>query len=287
MYKDCYSIEDVVGRIFENGLKVNYEFTEKDAGTKYGYYLRNKSIPNKEVRKLPQLERLFINARKKCKYMKGENNEADIENLQAEVFSYICQCLLEVFRGEHNQKFIEKGKTSLVCDGTLEDCIRLLEDERRVVELCSYTIRYVDNKMRKLSQEPSNPDKSYNRYNDSYTDIHYLYLDEEVDGQPSKYELLEKEEPKQEKDYDNVAEYILDNYFDRLTPKQQLWCKCHLEFGERRDGCIYDLDNNLLYTREDGKQYIRYIKKTLTKCIEEDNNLIIVNDRIQFSRWRE
>ena len=281
MYEQCTTITDIVNEIFMDGLRVSEMMTDREGGTKHGLYLRNKSIPKEQVKDLPQLQRLFVNARKKCILLSGDTNNSDIENTQAEIWSYICECMLGIFRGEMN----DKVGTLLQCDGTVEGCKELLNDNIRVIQLCKYTLEYIERKMRRLSQLPSNPDSSYDRTTDKYKDIKYLYLDEETEGHFNRYELLDMQDLSEPCNSD-VTEYIIDNFIfgGHLSSKQELFCKTVIEFGINDDGNIYDLYNNLLYRKQDCTKYRNRIEKKLTKFIDDDDLLVILDNRIQFRR---
>ena len=282
MYRDCYTIEEIIGRIFENGLKVSYMMTE-DGETKHGYYLRNKSVPNNKLNDLPQLERLFLNVRKKVGKIRGGHNQADIENLIAESHLYVFECLQKVFKGEMNHKV---GRL-IQCDGTVERVKELLDNEVAVAQLCKYTITYVDNKLMCWVNSSKNPDyqrKQKKGEKTKYNEIHYVFLDEPVsDIAPNKYDLLEMETPP-EPCTGEVTDYIMTMFFDKLTPKQKLWCKCYMEFDVADNGNLYDLDNNLLYTKQECNRYRNKIKKLLERFIDEDGELEVLDDRIIFRK---
>ena len=280
MYRDCYSIEEIIGRIYENGLRQSYMMTE-DGETKYGYYLRNKSVPNEKLNDLPQLERLFINARKKATKIRGGHNQSDIENIIGEIYLYIFECMQKVFYGEVNDKV---GRL-IQCDGTIERVKELLANEVAVAQLCKYTITYVDRKLMTL-MKTNNPDyyRDQRGGETKYKEVHYVFLDEPVgDVAPNKYDLLEVETPP-EPCTGEVTDYIMTMFFDKLTAKQKLWCECYKKFDVAKDGNLYDYDNNLLYTKQECNRYRKHIKKSLEKFINEDGELEVLDDRIIFRK---
>ncbi len=265
MYRDCQSIEEIIGKIFEQALEISYQHNLKEGDT-YGYYLSLRSVPPEKINRLPQLIRLFYNAQSKGnKRMLGSTCSTDRENTFGEALSYIYECLYNVFNGN-----LERLGERLICK-SIDDVKALLNDDKAVRELCSYCIVYVDRRFMSYCKTGANPDYYYETKSNTHKRIDYFYLDNVEDGVHNKYESLEEKMFTEETG--EITEYILDNYMHRLTSKEQLFCQCWLTFGQRKSGDIKDLEERMLYSRQDSYKYRKQIKNKVLKMLEEDEFL--------------
>ena len=268
MYRDCNSVEEIIGKIFEQALDVSYQQSTREGDT-YGYYLSLCKIPVDKISGLPQLIRLFYNAQSKGnKRMLGNTCSSDRENTFAEALSYIYECLYNVFYGLQ-----ERVGERLRCN-TLEDVKDLLNDDKAVRELCSYCIVYVDRRFMSYCKTGANADYYYESKSNSHKRIDYVYLDDDMTDERSRYESLEDFTDKIF-ETGEITTYILDNYLGKLTSKEQLFCQCWLTFGQRKSGEILDLEERLLYSRQDSYKYRKQIKNKLLKLMQYDELLDI------------
>ena len=275
MYRDCQSIEEIISKIFEQALDISYQRNSREGDT-YGYYLSLKSVPSEKINGLPQLIRLFYNAQSKGnKRMLGSTCTTDRENTFGEALSYIYECLYNVFNGN-----LERLGERLICK-SINDVKALLNDEKAVKELCSYCIVYVDRRFMSYCKTGANPDYYYETKENAHKRIDYFYLDDSKGEEQSRYDILE--ESIFESETGEITEYILDNYMNKLTSKEQLFCQCWLTFGQRRSGDIRDLEERVLYSRQDSYKYRKQIKNKVLKMLEEDEFLDIEGTFI----WRE
>lgn len=273
MYESCNTVNEIIEEIFKKCLLVRY--SKKDDGSElYGYYLSLRSLPKNKINKLSQIERLFYNASSKCSNtMLGLQNEADYQNYLAQSWLYIYECLLNVFTGAVNDKLNDDIKCY-----SLDDVKRILNDEKLCSQLCSYCITYVGLSFKTLSKSKSNPD--YYIANGKYVPVKYNFVDDE--NSEIKYsDLFEEEHVKETGD---LSCYILETYWDKLTRKQQLFSAVFLEFGVDKHGNICDLENRVLYIKQEVNGYKNAIRKRLEKLIAEDNHIDLVNGRFV---WRD
>ncbi len=265
MYRDCQTVEEIIGKIFKQALDESYQRSSREGDT-YGYYLSLKSVPAEKVSGLPQLIRLFYNAQSKGnKRMLGGTCSTDRENTFGEALSYIYECLYNVFNGN-----LERLGERLICK-SIDDVKALLGDDKAVRELCSYCIVYVDRRFMSYCKTGANPDYYYETREGTHKRIDYFYLDDTRAEEHNRYELLERELFEQETG--EVTEFILDNYMTRLTSKEQLFCQCWLTFGQRKSGDVKDLEERVLYSRQDSYKYRKQIKNKVLKMLEEDGLL--------------
>ncbi len=265
MYRDCQTVEEIIAKIFEQALDINYQRSSREGDT-YGYYLSLGSVPSERINGLPQLIRLFYNAQSKGnKRMLGSTCSTDRENTFGEALSYIYECLHNVFNGN-----LSRLGDKLKCS-SIEDVKTLLSDDKAVRELCSYCIVYVDRRFMSYCKTGANPDYYYETRENSYRRINYLYLDESGDEECNRYEFLEQ--VLFEEETGEITTYILENYMNRLTSKEQLFCQCWLTFGQRKSGDIKDLEERVLYSRQDSYKYRKQIKNKVLKMLETDEFL--------------
>ena len=265
MYRDCQTNEEIISKIFEQALDISYQRNSREGDT-YGYYLSLKSVPSEQINGLPQLIRLFYNAQSKGnKRMLGGTCSTDRENTFGEALSYIYECLYNVFSGN-----LERLGERLICK-SLDDVKALLNDDKAVRELCSYCIVYVDRRFMSYCKTGANPDYYYEAKDNAHKRIDYFYLDDMGDSEHNRYELLEESLFVEETG--EITEYILDNYMGRLTSKEQLFCQCWLTFGQRKSGDIRDLEERVLYSRQDSYKYRKQIKNKILKMLKDDEFL--------------
>ena len=119
-----------------------------------------------------------------------------------------------------------------------------------------------------------NVDYSYDGTN-NYTKINYYYLDEPNEDGTNRHEELGSTEEKIEDEFGEGAEYVMSNYFDKLTNKQKLFVQCYLTFGQNKQGHIEDNFGNILYIKQEYQNYRKAIGAKLSKLIENDNHLRI------------
>ena len=273
MYEECNTVNEVIEEIFRSCLMIKYSKVDSESEL-FGFYLSLKSLPKAQIQRLEQLKRLFYNASTKASNtMLGLTNESDYYNYVSEGWMYIYECLSNVFTGAINDKLEDDIKCY-----SLDDVKRILNNEELCSKLCKYTITYVGLRFKTLSKSKSNPD--YFISNGKYVPIKYNYCDDE--NAEIKYSDLFQEE--YTKETGDLSSYILETYWDSLTRKQQLFCKCLLEFSVDSHGNICDLENRVLYIKQEVNGYKNAIRKRLTKLIEQDTHIDMVNNRYV---WRD
>ena len=258
-------INEIITDIFKKGLVEKTSKIDKDGQELFGYYL---ICPNKsygEIKKLPQLERIFINTKTKALKIYGQTMASDFENQFSEGLMYLYQAFYSVFSGQAN---VEKD---LIVEN-IEDIHRIIGNERLVKKLCSWCITFVDRNF-KTYMKRYNVDYSYDGTN--YTKINYYYLDEPNEDGTNRHEELGSTEDNIEEQIGEVAEYVMANYMDKLTDKQKLFVNCYLWFGQNKQGHIEDNFGNILYIKQEYQNYRRAIGVKLSKLIEKDNHLRI------------
>ena len=270
---------EVITEIFKGGLDVRYNKIDKEGQELLGFYL---NIPNKsydEIKKMKQLERIFVNLKTKAQKCYGAINESDFENQISECYMYLYMALDEVFSGSANVEDELRVET-------VEDIYKIINDERLASKLCKYCITYVEMKMKTFIKKKSNPDYAYG--SDGYTRIDYEYLDEPNEDGTDKYELLAKEEPIEE-ETGELSEYILSKYVCQLTNKQQLFVQSYIWFGKNSQGHIEDENGNILYIKQELRSYRMAIAKKILKMIDKDKDTLIKENEYgrMFIDWRE
>ena len=270
---------EIITEIFRNGLTERYSRIDKDGEELLGYYLL---CPNKsygEIRNMKQLERLFINAKKKAGKAYGKTNESDFENQLSECYMYVYMAFDEVFRGDANVEDDLKVET-------VEDIYKIINNEQLASKLCRWCITYVDMRMRTFVKQKSNPDywaDSYGQFNR----IDYLYLDKMNEDGTNPYDEIAYEEAYEEETGD-FSEYIIENYVSKLTSKQQLFVQTYIWFGTNAQGHIEDNEGHILYIKQEVVNYRKAIAKKILRLMNEnDNDLIIENKYGRYSvDWR-
>lgn len=258
-------INEIITDIFKKGLVEKTSKIDKDGQELFGYYLICPNKSYEEIRELPQMERIFINAKTKALKIYGNTMQSDFENQWSESLMYLYQAMYTVFSGQAN---VEKD---LIVE-SVEDIHRIISNERLASKLCRYCITYVDMCF-KTYMKRYNVDYSYDGTN--YTKINYYYLDEPNDDGTNRHEELGSTEDNIEEQIGEVAEYVMANYMDKLTDKQKLFVNCYLWFGQNKQGHIEDNFGNILYIKQEYQNYRRAIGVKLSKLIEKDNHLRI------------
>ena len=258
-------INEIITNIFKQGLIEKTTKIDRD-GEIFGYYLICPNRSYEEIRELPQMERIFVNCRTKASKIYGQTMASDFENQFSESLMYLYQAMYSVFTGQAN---VEKD---LVVE-TVEDIHRIIGNERLASKLCRYCITYVDMCFRTYMKK-YNVDYSYDGTN--YTKINYYYLDEPNEDGTNKYEEIgNTDNDNIEEQIGEVAEYVIANYFDKLTDKQKLFVRCYLWFDKNKKGDIEDNFGNILYIKQEYQNYRKAIGAKLSKLIEKDNHLRI------------
>jgi hypothetical protein len=259
---------EIISELFNRGTSIRLEKTGKKKDDMLaGFYINQKykNIGNKEIEKLDQIDRLFLNTRAKTKLYYGGTNQSDFENNYAECHVFLYEVLDSILEGTANVEDDLKVNTE-------EDFYRIINDEKLVSKLCSFCITYVHMKVMTAIKQKSNPDYSYNSAT-GYTPISYYYLDDysgnEDDVNP--YDVLPQEEL--ECETGEFTEYVLSNHIDCLTNKQRVFIEDYLRYGKHPKGHIEDLDGNVLYSKQLVNTYRKGIAKRLLKRIDEDERI--------------
>lgn len=273
-------INEIITDIYRQGLKEQMSKIV-DGQEIFGYYLLpkyNQNLSYEQLSSLPQLERIFVNVKAKAKKIYGLTNACDSENQWQEGLMYLYQAFYSVFSGMAN---VEKD---LVVN-TVEDIYRIINNEKLVKKLCSFCIVYVDRCFKTFMKSKSNPDYCYNNDN-TYTPIDYLYLDNIDEDGNDPYEQLEQDEYV-EVEVGEVTEYVMENYIHTLTNKQKLFVQCYIWYQTNRQGHIEDENGNILYIKQEVRNYRLAIAKKLGKLIENDN-MLRINEHGRFTiKWSE
>ena len=261
-------INEIITDIYRKGLIEKTSKIDKDGQELFGYYLICPNKSYEEIRELPQMERIFINAKTKALKIYGQTMASDFENQFSEGLMYLYQAFYSVFSGQAN---VEKD---LIVEN-IKDIHRIIGNEKLASKLCKYCITYVDMCFRTYMKR-YNVDYNYDGTN--YTKINYFYLDEPNEDGTNRHEELGSTEDNIdiEEQIGEVAEYVMSNYFDnKLTNKQKLFVQCYLWFGQNKQGHIEDNFGNILYIKQEYQNYRKAIGAKLSKLIENDNHLRI------------
>lgn len=273
-------INKIITDIYRQGLKEQYSKIV-DGQEIFGYYLLpkyNQNLSYEQLSNLPQLERIFVNVKAKAKKIYGLTNACDFENQWQEGLMYLYQAMYSIFSGQAN---VEKD----LIVNTVEDIYKITNDERLVKKLCSWCITFVDRCFKTFMKSKANPDYCYNNDN-TYTPIDYLYLDNIDEDGNDPYEQLEQDEYV-EVEVGEVTEYVMENYIHTLTNKQKLFVQCYIWYQTNKQGHIEDENGNILYIKQEVRNYRLAIAKKLGKLIENDN-MLRINEHGRFTiKWSE
>ena len=279
------TINAIITNIYEAGLKINYS-KYQDNQLLSGYYLQSKyrdNITYEELALLPQLERVFINIKSKAKRVYGPTNQSDFENQWGEALLYLYEALYDVFSNNN-----PKVEESLIVH-TIDDIHHIISDEKLASKLCRYCITYVDRCFKTLLKLKSNPDYYYSnkKNNKGFIAVNYLYLDNDNDDN-NPYDELDNDTDSYTPDTGDLTQYIMDNYFGLLTPKQQLFTQCYLWFDKDPQGHISTEDGIILYNKQEAHHYRQVIAKKLYRLMAEANDtMLYINnyDRLDLN-WK-
>lgn len=255
---ECMTIDEIISCIFEVAYNEKY-MQVNDKQIILGYYIELKNLNPNNFEKLHPFYKLpFVSESKAKKIILGSTNDSDSENRLAEVRSILCSVLFSVFNGCNNDKLEKELRINSV-----DDLKRIIENDRLSKKMYKYIIQYVDLKLRSYTHLTSNPDYYFS--NNKYEKIEYEYLDNDSEDKETIQLVYE------ENDYrtGDMTNYIIDTYFEYLTNKQKLFVQKAIEYGILNQQ-ISDHDNNIIYTKDDIKQYKRNIKKRIEGMIEND-----------------
>ena len=256
------SVNDLIAELWEQAFDKIYYVKHSNTKECDTYILRLGNIKGEEFNHLHSFFMLFYLVRKKCNaIMLGETNKSDYENNQFEAYAFLYQGLKEVFSGIRNESLEDELK--IFC---IEDVKRIMNDKRLSKEMCSYILTYVENKLR-YSIRKGNPDFDF--YNGKFTSVTYHYLDD--DGNKLNLDDIITEYHEENSEFTRMIfeKFLNDKEF--LTENQYRFINNYLEFGRRTDGCIYDLEENLLHNRFDCRRFLQQLKKKLEKQGVFDN----------------
>lgn len=273
------TVEEIINTIFEDTLTIRDFKKPRGFKESYGYYVELQHRSNEQIRNLDLIQKLFYSCNKLAfNRIQGINSETDSENTFAQMLEYLFISFNAVFNGERNDKLSEQLQIYNV-----DDIHRILNDEILLDSLCAFIYREVDNRFKQLVYSKENADFYYDRTENKLEGIGYVFLDKEnVDGK-NNYDLIEKEEV----DFrtGDLSKYLFNTYMEHLTKKQQQWCQAVILYDIQDDGSIINLDTNeILYTREQCKQFKTYIRKRIQKLIEEDVHIDISGSHWKYKR---
>lgn len=270
-FEEAKTIEELIEKIFEEVLTTRLH-KEQNGKKIEGFYVNLTRIDKCQLVNLHQIERIFYNTLSKSKKSYGENNESDSENSIAQGWLFLYLGFKSALITD-NHKLQEELRVNSV-----EDAIRIINDDRLCANLCRFVITFVEMQFKTYHKRKDNPDYWYNGR--EFEKINYVYLDrfDESEDDINPYEKLTYQQI--DSRTGDLTSYILEEYFDKLTHKQQLFCKCFIEFGTDGSGNIKDLYNNVLYIPQEVVNYKSAIRKRLLKYIENDNHIDMVNGRM-------
>lgn len=268
---NCKTEKEIINTIFEVAYNEKYmQVYEKKIID--GYYIELKNVdPNKFNELHPFYKLPFVVESKGKNIILGDTNISDNENRLQEARGTLSYVLFSVFRGANNDKLEDKLKINSV-----DDIKRIIADDRLSKKMYRYILKYVDLSLRTYTHQKSNPDYIFS--NNEYKKIEYEYLDN--DSEENTIQLEYKENNYRTGD---MTRYILEEYFECLTNKQKLFVKAAIEFGILHQD-ISDHDNNIIYTKDDIKQYKRSIRKRIEGKIENDRYIQVKNGRWTYKR---
>ena len=270
---------EIITELFKEGLEERFSKIDKDGTELQGYYLLNPSRKYYEIKNMKQLKRIFVNIKKKASGIYGETMESDFENQLSEAYMYLYMAFDEIFSGRANVEADLQVET-------IEDIYRIINNEALASKLCRWCITYVDMKF-KTYMKTSSVDFHYNS-DGTYTKIDYYYLDQENEDGTSRYEELGEVE-QYEYSNEDLVDYVFENYVNLLTSKQQLFMQCYSWFETNAQGHIEDNFGNIIYLKQEVRNYKVAICKKLLKLMKEDSNCLIKENDFgrMFVDWRK
>ena len=132
-----------------------------------------------------------------------------------------------------------------------------------VDDMKNYVSLYCYDRYNKLSRDNGvNYDYYYNKCSGKYEKIVTCEYNEQC-------EVKEAEKTSNNNDtvHNFIATYISEDY---LTPKQLEYCNAVLEYGPSKGKGIYDMNGNLLYTKQQANYYNNEIRARLSEYLVQD-----------------
>ena len=129
-----------------------------------------------------------------------------------------------------------------------------------VSDLNNYVSLYCYDRYNKLSRDNGiNYDYYYDKRSGKYERVATCEYNEQC-------EMKEAEKTSNNNDtvHNFIATYITEGY---LTPKQLEYCKAVLEYGPSKGAGIYDMNGNLLYTKQQANYYNNEIRARLSEYL--------------------
>lgn len=265
MFENCREPNDYIEEIFKLGLIENYSkiLNSTEIG---GYYVGIPSRDKKEISKLSQWERLFVNIKTKSRKVYGET---DTENTFA-------QCLLWAY--EELLNIITDNNDLFPVDGDIKTLL-----EEREKDIAPYILTCVDLKLKTYISSKKNPNYIVSQKNGKrkFEKVDFYYLDDDKVG--NRYNVLE--EAMISVGSGEITEYLLEALLksNNLTKKQRQYVNTILSDDHYVEGSkVYNLDGEIVYNCNQYFFFNRQLAKELARIIDNNECLIDNGDRIVF-----
>ena len=132
-----------------------------------------------------------------------------------------------------------------------------------VDDIKNYVSLYCYDRYNKLSRDNGiNYDYYYNKSTGKYERVATCEYNEQCEEREA-----EKTSNNNDTVHNFIATYITEDY---LTPKQIEYCKAVLEFGPSKGAGIYDMNGNLLYTKQQANYYNNEIRARLSEYLVQN-----------------
>lgn len=273
------TVEEIIEEIFKQALTVRYFNKNNNA---VGLYT---SIENVEDKNLHSIFKIFhVSKKKASKLIRGDINNTDKEGNESQVLEFIYIVFKNVFTGEKNDKLEELLKINSV-----DDIKRILQSEVLSKRLANYIITYVELLIQTYIKRKDNPDFYIEKR--KYVPVYYNFVDARTDLKEkleeesyehlinSKGEILTEEELDELKNQNNeLTEYIMENYIDKLTGKQKEYIKNFLKYSNQEKRII-NHNNDVLYSSRSAYYFNNRLKIMLEQLLEQDENIKLKNNK--------
>lgn len=262
-FEQCYVIKDNDSRICKN---------HEDRG----FYIDLVKV--KDIKDIHPFFKMHYICRTSAKNIFLSDTEmSDREDKEGWARLYLLESLKSVFAGDRNDKLEDELQINDV-----EDIKLILQSENKSKRLANYVLKEVENKLRALVKNKSNPNYSFNSKENKFEKIGYLYLDKSINDDESLDNHSRLLDLSLEGFNDsNLSGYICKNYLKYCTNIQKQFIGDFLMYGVAEDGCIYDLENKLLHR----KQYILSFKKNIRDRLEKLINDDLEIEKNTYGRW--
>lgn len=262
-------IEDVIDNIFEQSYEIRDRDYRVNENHDSGFYIVLSDVSDSIFKSMHPIFRLhYLCENKVKKIMLGDTNNSDSQDKEGWSRLFVLESMYYIFNSKRNSSLEDELKIN-----SIDDIKNILSDNQKSTKLANYILGEVENKARELTRNSSNPDYSWDSKEKKYVAIKYLYLDKSIKTDSKEdidtYELIE-DKSYNEYSYSKLTKYIISNYFKYCTKKQKEFIGAYILYGVCPSGDICNLNNEIIYTKQQVNQFKNQIKKRLEKLIDDD-----------------